>query len=419
MLVADNLILTVYEVAYRLDGRVTAIVLIQASEQPTKHAAAQYDTGDDTISQSADTIVDDFYCHRDGDVVAALFEQHLSHYKLSCQLPSKTARRSTRMTLTLTHRGTMHNDGHANKSLSLQLCAVEQARVRIAHCGSPLFGRASADEVIDWIIYHSFIGVHRFYVFDRTGELESVMQSFVSNGVVTYIPFPILHEWQNDEAHVYFDQTIALEVCRLHAAASAEWIVNNDRDEFIVVPSPSRPFTSYQHCMELYRHHNALTLRRSNGDVTCPSLLADRIDDLTQTMQADWLIINFYTFFITSHSLTSAFGSHYTNSSTMVFRFTERDVHEAVDDVHHSRRYKYLLRPTAPFDMGIHSIDWPLDIDDFLPLNALRFHHFAQATKPRSASWGMKLQENNNGAQTIVDDSAALILNTVRQSVLT
>lgn len=207
--------------------------------------------------------------------------------------------------------------------------------VALSHCGAPVLNDAPLDQIAPFIEHHAALGVGRFYVFDRYGRLQKVLQRYIDDGVVDYTPFPA-PSVAIEKIWPLWDQTLLLELCRWRARGSSEWLTNVDLDEWIDAPD-------------------------------LPTWLASRS---TNALSVGWVIAN------ESSSATS--GALPERFPTAWF---------PPPDTRRTRRQKLFIRPNAPAKWLVHcpsSADarWECHEIDTQPISEIKFVHYWLANPP-------------------------------------
>ena len=90
------------------------------------------------------------------------------------------------------------------------------------------------EDLREWVDYHVFMGVSKFYVFDDGGETDSaagVLQDYIDSGLVYH---------ENTETSMYGAQLKKYGLCIKRYADYHQWLAFIDVDEFIVVDDPHR-----------------------------------------------------------------------------------------------------------------------------------------------------------------------------------
>lgn len=118
--------------------------------------------------------------------------------------------------------------------IRLALCPYHVPAVHAGAFVKPIFQATDHMNLRAWFDYHRFLGVDYFYVFDRDGRHYPALRDLIEVGIVFYVYFPPLFAvgW-----HMYTDHMVTNAFAFLRARLHLEYVLSQDLDEFLVVPS--------------------------------------------------------------------------------------------------------------------------------------------------------------------------------------
>jgi len=127
---------------------------------------------------------------------------------------------------------------------------IGRDRVQFAVCVPPLFGNLSSANIDNFIVLTQVLGAEKiiFYEYFVNNDVKLGLQRYQKSGLVEIKPWNMTLR----ESNVwYFGQSACIWDCMFHTMYSAEWIVFNDLDEYIV---PKTDIKWYQMIRNLQRN---------------------------------------------------------------------------------------------------------------------------------------------------------------------
>ncbi len=177
--------------------------------------------------------------HNQGRVVngSALVEQ-LGVWKvmLACQMPSDFTLASVAV-----NTFEFHNS-EVGFRLPFKLCLQSARKHSIVACVKCL-DKIPWNQVQQWMVYHRYLGIDHFFLFDRPGYFYNQSRPYVESGMMTYVPFPFVQP-EFTVPYIY-DQTHSLHYCLMLAQATSKWIIHFDPDEYLVPSVVVRPICHF------------------------------------------------------------------------------------------------------------------------------------------------------------------------------
>lgn len=84
-------------------------------------------------------------------------------------------------------------------------------------------------DIVEWIEYHSIIGVDRFYIVDNESNDNTthVLEKYVESGKVVLLSWPY-------EINVNQGQPSAATYAMYYSKGQVEWMMNTDMDVFLL-----------------------------------------------------------------------------------------------------------------------------------------------------------------------------------------
>jgi len=138
------------------------------------------------------------------------------------------------------HRSESSSDTKLN---SQPILVPPLKKSKVAICTKALWAspRHPAIRIKQWIDYHLLLGVGHFHIYDRKGNLEKGLKSYIAKGVLTLHPWPMFDtKW--DWA---YDQQMSHDACMLRHRHAHEWLFFIDTDEFLHFNLEDRDINSY------------------------------------------------------------------------------------------------------------------------------------------------------------------------------
>ncbi|MFH2115519.1 MAG: glycosyltransferase family 92 protein [Spirochaetota bacterium] len=101
----------------------------------------------------------------------------------------------------------------------------------------------------EWIEFHRTVGVDHFFLYDNGDSVvsRSILEPYIQDGSVTYIPFPdipergIRRQYGKDQFRRLSLQNLAYGHCSRNYASKCNWLIKIDLDEFMY---PLEPYQS-------------------------------------------------------------------------------------------------------------------------------------------------------------------------------
>ncbi|XP_045193602.2 uncharacterized protein LOC123549519 [Mercenaria mercenaria] len=105
---------------------------------------------------------------------------------------------------------------------------------RFTVCLAPIYSFGAAYQLVEWIELNKILGAEKFvlYIYSTAVNVDQIIDYYSKRGLAEVIPwrlpFPVTH-------HIhYFGQTVALNDCLFRNKQVSEYIVNIDKDEYII-----------------------------------------------------------------------------------------------------------------------------------------------------------------------------------------
>ena len=120
-------------------------------------------------------------------------------------------------------------------SLSFSLCSRSYRPVSFAYCSNALHTAGLLPHLRSFVLYHAFLGIHRFVFFDRGGEYRALLQPFIASGLVEYRYWP----WPNRDFSSHpnnWSQLALISICAAFSRRTAAYYGLFDVDEWLTLP---------------------------------------------------------------------------------------------------------------------------------------------------------------------------------------